>query len=199
MAAPGKESKMPRGRKSQKAEKAEKAGKAEDKGKPEKKARRGRQPGAPQLKSGSSEAKQRAAAVLEVLAGERLPSEAAAELGISVPCYYLLEIRALKAFLTGCEPAEQRKGRQINPDKKIQQLELENRRLKRDVARQQALLRVAQRTIGLSAARRTPAKGERRRRRPTVRALRAVHDLRVGLDRLDPGEREGKDGARAAT
>src|SRR5262245_54019059 len=50
-------------------------------------------------------ARQRAALILEVLAGNRTPLQAAQALGVSLPRYYLLETQALHGLVTACEPA----------------------------------------------------------------------------------------------
>src|SRR5260370_35868630 len=52
----------------------------------------------------STEAKRLTAAILEVLAGARTPTEAAQVLALSLPRYYLLEARALQGMLVACEP-----------------------------------------------------------------------------------------------
>ena len=52
----------------------------------------------------SREAQRVAAAILEVLAGVRTPTEAAAAVGLSVPRYYLWEQRALEGLVRACEP-----------------------------------------------------------------------------------------------
>src|ERR1700675_2184497 len=48
--------------------------------------------------------RRRAAAVLEVLGGAKRPVEAAENLGIALPSYYLLEARALEGLVSACEP-----------------------------------------------------------------------------------------------
>jgi len=65
------------------------------------------------LLEASAEAKRIAAAVLEVLAGSRGPSEAASVLGISQARYYQLETRALAGLVAGCEP--RRRGTRKGP------------------------------------------------------------------------------------
>jgi hypothetical protein len=140
-------------------------------------------------RSASSEARRRAAAILEVLGGLRLPSDAAAALGVSLPRYYLLEQQALGGLLTACEPRAQ--GRVTTAESRVSSLERELARLRQECGRHQALLRAAQRTVGLSppAAPKSPVTGSpekgkvgagkrSRRRRPTVRALRAARSLR---------------------
>ena len=72
---------------------------------------------------------------------------------------------------------------------RLKALERENRRLQRECDRQQALVRMAERSLGISApaVAKPPAKGKedlknggpkRRQRRPSVRALQVVRDLR---------------------
>lgn len=144
---------------------------------------------------GTREANKLAVAILDVLAGARLPSQAAEVLGISLPRYYQLEQRALAAIVQSCEPRT--KGPPRNPERKAAQLERQIGRLTQELSRQQALVRAAQRTIGLappapirpagtkgtatdSAA--GPAKSKsKRRRKPTVRALKAAQRLREAV------------------
>ena len=134
----------------------------------------------------TSDARRRAAAVLEVLAGVRTPAEAAAVVGVTLPRYYLIEQRAIGALVASCEPAP--RGPQLSDQRRIAALEREIIRLKREAGRHQALARAAQRTLGLPPL--VPPKqdgkgGEkaansgksRRKRRPTVRALRLAKEL----------------------
>lgn len=124
----------------------------------------------------SVEAKRLAAAVLEVLAGARLPSEAAGVLGISLARYYQLERKALGGLVTACESGRRRRGRK--PANELFALRQECDRLRRDCARQQALVRAAQRTVGLAPPAPPvplPTSGKKRRRRkPTARALKVA-------------------------
>src|SRR5271154_2108368 len=96
----------------------------------------------------SSQARRQAAAILEVLAGVRRPSEAAQVLGTSLPRYYQLERRALVGLLTACEPTP--RGPRLDLSRRITAMERENRRLQRECDRQQALLRAAERSLGLT-------------------------------------------------
>ncbi|HEV3257185.1 MAG TPA: hypothetical protein VG013_09920 [Gemmataceae bacterium] len=129
-------------------------------------------------KENSREAQRLAAAILEVLAGVRTPGQAAAALGVSMPSYYHLETRALRGLLAGCEARP--RGRVRSPDKELVTLKRQHERLQRELGRQQTLVRMAQRTVGL-----TPppvpapaAKGSKKRhRRPVVRALSAATHL----------------------
>ena len=91
-----------------------------------------------------------AAAILEVLAGARTPSEAARVLGLSLPRYYQVETRALNGLLAACESRP--KGRQPNPANEAIGLRQENERLKREITRHQTLVRAAQRAIGLPSS-----------------------------------------------
>jgi len=131
------------------------------------------------LSQHSKDAKQRAAAILEVLAGSRTPTQAAQALGVSLGRYYLLEDKALAALVAACEP--QPRGPSPNGARRVASLERECERWQRECARQQALVRAAQRTIGLAAPPPPTAKdkGKKRRRRPVVRALAAAQRLRA--------------------
>ena len=135
--------------------------------------------GRPPLPERSRPAKQRAAAILEVLAGQRTPTEAAGTLGISLTRYYLLEEKALAGLVAACEPAPRGPGG--NDARRWAALERECQRWRQESARQQALVRAAQRTIGLAPPA-PPAKGptkKRRARRPVVRALHAAARLQA--------------------
>jgi hypothetical protein len=162
------------------------SGSSSIKEKPARRAARRRGPAPP---SGTSPARRQAVAILEVLAGVRRPSEAAQALGTSLPRYYQLERRALTGLLTACEPAQ--RGPRVDLARQLAALERENRRLKRECDRQQALVRMAERSLGLTAPSvvRQPVKGKedlknagtkrRRQRRASVRALQVVHGLRT--------------------
>jgi hypothetical protein len=130
----------------------------------------------------STEAKRIAAVILEVLAGTRGPSEGASVLGISLARYYQLETRALAGLVAGCEP--RRRGTRKGPTE-LSTLRQECDRLRRECARQQALVRAAQRTVGLASPPPPPPPpsptskgGKRRKRRPRARALKAAALLR---------------------
>ncbi len=140
---------------------------------------------------GSTEASRRAAAILEVLAGVRGPSEAAAALRISVNHYYLLERKALAGLVSACEV--QPKGpRGPGLEQQLARLERELDECRRECLRQAALARATQRAVGLPLSPPAPPHGKAtkrkgaghtksamaRRRRPTVRALRAAQALR---------------------
>ena len=138
----------------------------------------------------SAIARRTAAAILEVLAGVRTPTTAAEALGVSLPRYYVLENRAVHAILLACEPRTM--GRQATAESALTALRRECEQLRRDCARQQALVRAAQRTIGLTppAPAAKPEKNgrQRRQRRPTARALRAVQRLKTEEEALPPAD-----------
>lgn len=123
----------------------------------------------------SQDAKQLAAAVLEVLAGTQTPSDAAQGLGISLARYYQLELRALNGLVAACEV--RRRGRWSRTGNELADLRQECEQLRRECARQHALVRATRRT-GLAeatppAAPPAPEKRKlRRKRRPVARAMK---------------------------
>lgn len=137
-------------------------------------------PGGARLgKNAGHEAQRLAAAILEVLAGVRTPSQAAEALAISLPRYFQLETRALQGLVAGCAPRPRGPGRSV--EKELATLQREHQRLQRELSRQQTLVRLAQRHLGLAPPK-VPApapggKDKKRRRRPVVRALRAAEAL----------------------
>jgi len=132
-------------------------------------------------KDATHEAQRLAAAILEVLAGVRTPGQAAEALGMSQARYFQIETRAMQALVAGCEPRPRGPGR--SADQELAALKRQHERLQRELGRQQTLVRLAQRNIGLAPPK--PAagkpngkdKGKKRRRRPVVRALRAAEVL----------------------
>lgn len=124
-----------------------------------------------------AQAKRLAAAILEVLAGARTPTEAAATLELSVPRYYQLESQALRGLLEACEPRP--KGRVRTVKTEVQTLTKENQRLQRELTRHQSLARAAQRAVGLSPP--TPPvnkNGKKHRKRRVARALSVAERLK---------------------
>jgi hypothetical protein len=92
--------------------------------------------------------------------------------------YYLLERRALEGMVQSLEPRP--KGKRHRPEETVNQLTREKTRLERELGRMQALVRAAQRTMGVPPTpSREKKKGQRRRRRPAVRALKTVALLRA--------------------
>jgi hypothetical protein len=147
--------------------------------------------------SGSGEAKRQAVVLLEVLSGLRGPQEGSRALGISLNRYYQLERRALQGLIRALEPRP--KGRQRTPESELEQLRQEKQRLGRELSRHQALLRAAQRSLGLPRTRsasedsgrvsrkvKTGTKAKRRSR--TVRATKTIAVLRKAVA-ADPAAR----------
>ncbi|MCI0409622.1 MAG: hypothetical protein L0191_13850 [Acidobacteria bacterium] len=123
--------------------------------------------------TGSEGARKTGAVILEVLAGLRTPTEGSEALGVSSMRYYVMERRALEGMVNALEPRP--KGKRHRPEEAMNQLTREKTRLQRELGRMQALVRAAQRTMGLPAPpSREKKKGERRRRRPSVRAMKVV-------------------------
>src|SRR5579871_5717518 len=123
----------------------------------------------------TAESRRQAACVLEVLAGLRTPEQAAEALGLTLQTYYNVETRALRGLVHGCTPTPP--GRTMVLLKQVRGLETRCAELQKQLGRYQALLRNAQRSAGLVTIPAQPAgktpKGKRKRR-PTVRALRCI-------------------------
>jgi hypothetical protein len=119
--------------------------------------------------------------ILEVLAGQRSPGDAAEALSVTPPRYYQLETRALEGLVAALEPRA--KGKQPSLEGRIAQLEKALSEAHRESLRQQALVRAAQRSLGIKPAPVVDGKSAdkdgagRKRRRPAVRALKAARTL----------------------
>ena len=134
----------------------------------------------PSSVAGSEGARKAAAVILEVLSGLRTTGEACEGLGISPMRYYVLETRALQGLVGALEPRA--KGKRRKPEDRMRELEKEKARLERDLARTLALVRLAQRAIGIPAAHPKRAAGgaaKPKRRRRGQRAMRAIVALRA--------------------
>ena len=99
---------------------------------------------------GSRRAKQIAVVMLEALSGQLGTTEAASALGISMSRYYQLETRALHGLIQALEPRA--RGPQKTKAGEIAALKAEKAALEKELRRHQALLRAAQRSVGLPAA-----------------------------------------------
>ena len=126
---------------------------------------------------GSETARRLGVVVLEVLSGVKTPAEASAAAEMSLPRYYALETRALQGLVGALEPRA--KGRQRSAASEVAALQKEKMSLERELGRSRALVRAAQRTMGIVTK---PLQKGRRRRRPTVRALKVVATLRSTAD-----------------
>src|SRR5216683_6174572 len=140
------------------------------------------------------EARRQAAAILEVLAGVRTPTEAAEALGMSLPRYYQVESGALRGLVAACAPRP--KGRQRSVESAVAALQREIERWRREAARQQALARAAQRAVGLSPPAPVKATGKKNRRRRVARALGVAASLRREDAALAPSAADVKETAR---
>ena len=133
------------------------------------------------IQGGSSEANRFAVVILEVLAGGRTPGDAAKALGVTPPRYYQLETRALEGLVAALEPRPI--GKQPSLEGRIAQLEKALGEARRECLRQQALVRAAQRSLGIKPP--VVADGKQadkegaghKKRRPAVRALKAARRL----------------------
>ena len=113
------------------------------------------------------------------------------------PRYYQLESRALEGLVAALTPRPM--GKQPSLENRVKLLEKQLAAAHRQCARQEALVRVTQRTLGLA----TPAKSTRperdprgrKKRRPVVRALKAsralqaqaaAHDAAANAGQVDP-------------
>ena len=138
-------------------------------------------PVGPGTLEGSTAAKRQAVVLLEVLSGAKGPQEGSASLGISLNRYYQLETRGLQGMIRALEPRP--RGKQQTAEQKLALAEADRSRLQREVSRYQALLRAAQRSVGLKPppGRKLGSKGtetsKRRRRTRTVRATKAIAAL----------------------
>jgi hypothetical protein len=151
----------------------------------------------PLLPEAGKDAKRLAAVILEVWAGLRTPLQAAETLSVSLPRYYQIEANGLQGLVAGCTPKS--KGRQVNPAREATALRQDNERLRRELGRQQALIRLTQRGLGVAppaAKPATPKKG--RRRKPVVRALTLAARLQPDVPEPEAGSALGTATATAS-
>jgi hypothetical protein len=151
----------------------------------------------------SNDAKRVAGTILEVLAGVRSITDAALSLGITAARYYALEARAVAGLIAACEPRSPGPQTGHGLQAEVDRLRGERDRLRDEAARYQALARIAQTAFGppstplpgtslpgltvrqqraaRAAARNapvpSPAAKPRKKRIPTVRALRLAHQV----------------------
>jgi hypothetical protein len=115
------------------------------------------------------------------LAGVSSPPAAAQALAVSLPRYYQLEARALAGLVAALGPRP--KGKQPSLENRVKLLEKQLEVAHRQCARQEALVRLTQRTLGLAVATQPkfarPERDQagRKKRRPVVRALKAAQAL----------------------
>jgi hypothetical protein len=87
-----------------------------------------------------------------------------------------LEERGLSGLLAACEAPP--RGRSADGAAAVQALTKENERLKRELTRQQALVRLTQRTVGVPPPVAGKTAEKKRKRRASVRALRRAERWR---------------------
>src|SRR5262245_585929 len=148
----------------------------------------------PLLPEAGKDAKRMAAVILEVWAGLRTPLQAAEALAVSLPRYYQIEANGLQGLVAGCTPKP--KGRQVNPAQETTALRRDNERLQRELSRQQALVRLTQRGLGVAPPAK-PATTKGRRRKPVVRALTLA--ARLQPEAAEPGATPAASVATQAT
>ncbi len=137
--------------------------------------------------TGSSGARRKAIVILEVLGGMRSPTEAAEELAIPLPRYYQWEDRAVAGMIIALEPKQ--RGPRRDPQKELEEIRGQLEASRKECARYEALLRSAQRSLGLRSDERPPAskKKGKRRRSPRVRALTAIEKIERSTQSGDRG------------
>src|SRR5213593_1408112 len=134
----------------------------------------------PHAVGGSDGARRTAAVILEVLSGVRGTAEACEALAITPMRYYVLETRALQGLVGALEPRP--RGKRRSPEDEMREIRRDKQRLERELARTRALVRAAERTIGIPAISvrgKVGPGGKPRRRRRAERAGRAIAALRA--------------------
>ena len=84
------------------------------------------------------------------------------------------------------------RGRQANGESKAAALAREVERLQQELGRYQALVRLAQRTVGVPPASPAAKAGAKRKRRPVVLAMRRAERLRAEADQEAGAEPAGE-------
>ena len=126
----------------------------------------------------SAEARKRATVILETMLGTRTTQEAAEALEVAPPRYYQLETHALQGMVEALEPRP--RGRRVSAERELERLRAEIVRLERELSRQNALYRTAQRALGVPAApsvkptSSSKSKGKASKAKKTVRRRRKV-------------------------
>ena len=122
----------------------------------------------------SPEARKHACVLLEVLSGLKGPGEAAEELAVSLPRYYVLEARALEGFVKALEPRERGPG-PASVESRLAKAKSESEQLRKELTRAQSMLRMARRAAGLKPEKRpTAEKGKKSKRRKVNRTRRVM-------------------------
>jgi len=131
--------------------------------------------------TGSAAAKKSASVILEVFAGLLSPAEAAEALSVSPNRYYQLEARGLQGMIGELEPRD--RGPRRTPEREIATLKEDLARQAREIARLQALVRAARRSIGIpEKKKRTSKKAASRKRKPSHRGKKVIAILKKPED-----------------
>jgi len=138
----------------------------------------------PSTLNGSKRARQIAVVVLEALSGEAGTSEAADKLGVSLSRYYQLEARGLAGLLKALEPRG--KGPRNTPERTIKALQADNKQLEKELRRHRALLRAAQRSVGLTGKKTASCKAGVRAKRGS-RGKTVLETLRRNAGETEEG------------
>ena len=144
----------------------------------------------------SREVQRLAAAILEVLAGARTPAQAASALNVSLPRYYQVEARALRGLVAACAPRPRGPGH--SAEREVEKLRRQQERLERELTRQQTLVRLAQRSIGLAPPP-APAKDGSKKRRPRGRCRRPPIYKPIGNRRRSRSQKPKQQGTDRGT
>jgi hypothetical protein len=154
----------------------------------------------PHTVAGSDAARRAAAVILEVLSGVRGTAEGCEALSITPMRYYVLETRALQGLVGALEPRA--RGKRRNVEDEIFRIRREKVKLERELARTQALVRAAERTIGIPAVRaksKITEDGKKPRRpRRVARAGRAIAALRAPTAAVGEGPARAAPGSSGA-
>lgn len=157
-------------------------------------------PMGPKALTGSSQAKRSASVLLEALSGLVGPQEASERLGVALTRYYQLETRALQAMIEALEPRP--RGRGASPERELERLRVDQKRLERELLRYQALSRASQRAVGLATrpSSKSDSKGEKkvRRRRRRARAETVVASLLESIERAPEEAGKASEGEEAS-
>jgi len=146
-------------------------------------------PGAMTSLEASPEARKCACALLEVLSGLKGPAEAAEELTVSLPRYYVLEARALEGFVKALEPRERGPG-PASLESRLAESKRESAELRRELTRAQSMLRMARKAAGLTPERKAASGDEKKPKRRKVNRTKRVLALIAGDEKPETVEAE---------
>lgn len=138
----------------------------------------------------SDQARRSACLVLEVLSGIRGPSDAAAEMSVSLARYYHVEARALEGLVQALEP-RQRGKRGASSEGELAALRKERDRLSTELSRMRTLVRLSHKAAGISSQAGKGADGKRKRRSGRAGRVLAMLKPAEQPQELQPAIQEG--------